>query len=122
RFLGIALSAAISLASLALFVTPGLNYGVDFRGGIQLEVRSDRTADLAALRARLATLDLGEVTLQELGDATTTLVRVERQAGGDAAQTAAVEHIKAAIVAVDPGARFERVEIVGPRVSGELAS
>jgi SecD/SecF fusion protein len=122
RFLGIALSAAISLASLALFVTPGLNYGVDFRGGIQLEVRSDRPVDLAALRARLATLDLGEVVLQEFGDASTTLVRVERQPGGDAAQAAAVERIKAAITAADPGVRFERTEIVGPRVSGELAA
>jgi SecD/SecF fusion protein len=122
RFLGLALSAAISLASLALFVAPGLNYGVDFRGGIQLELRSDPPTDLAALRAQLAGLGLGEVALQELGDATTTLVRVERQPGDDAAQSAAVARIRAAVTAADSGARFERVEIVGPRVSGELAA
>ena len=121
RFLGIGLSALLSLASVVLFVTPGLNYGVDFRGGIQIEVATPGPADLKTLRARLETLDLGEVTLQEFGDASTVLARVERQPGGDAVQSATVEHMKAAIAEVAPGSKFERTEVVGPKVSGELA-
>jgi SecD/SecF fusion protein len=47
-------------------------------------------------------------------------VRVERQAGGEVAQTQAVEKLKAAMRAIDPEANFERSEVVGPKVSGEL--
>jgi SecD/SecF fusion protein len=102
-------------------VRPGLNYGVDFRGGIQVEVVTPGPADLASLRSALGALGLGEVTLQEFGDASTVLVRVEEQPGGETAQQAAVNQIKGAIAEVAPGAAFERIEVVGPRVSGELA-
>lgn len=94
RFVGLAVSAFLSLASIGLFVTPGLNYGVDFRGGIQLEVVTQGPADLAALRAGLDRLGLGEIALQEFGSPSTVLVRAERQPGNEAAQTAAVEKIR----------------------------
>lgn len=119
RFAGIAVSAVLSLASIGLFVSPGLNYGVDFKGGIQIETTT--RADLSALRDRLGRLGLGEVALQQTGDAGTVLVRVERQPGDDAAQTTAVERLKSAIHEVDPAAGIERVDVVGAKVSGELA-
>ncbi len=122
RFFGIGLSAVLSIASLILFVSPGLNYGVDFRGGIQMEVTTRAPVDLGALRAGLGRLGLGEVTLQEFGDATRTLVRVERQAGDEAAQTAAAAKLKAEIVQLEPTAEIARTEVVGPKVSGELAT
>ena len=59
--------------------------------------------------------------MQEFGDPTTTLVRVERQPGDEEAQMTAVEAVKAAIAKLEPGAKFERTEVVGPKVSGELA-
>ncbi len=83
RFLGIGLSALLSLASVGLFIQPGLNYGVDFRGGIQVELTDTAPIKLEPLRDRLDGLGLGEVTLQSLGDAHTVLLRVERQPGGD---------------------------------------
>src|SRR3712207_4945165 len=116
RFIGIGLSAVLSVASLPLFVKPGLNYGVDFRGGIQVEVATSRPTDLAALRSKLSTLELGEVTLQDFGNASNVLVRVQRQPGDDAAQLTAVQKVKAAIAEVDPGARIQRTEVVGPKV------
>jgi SecD/SecF fusion protein len=122
RFLGIGVSIVLSLASIGLFVTPGLNYGIDFVGGSLIEARTAQPADLGALRSGLSGLDLGEVALQEFGDAATVLVRIERQAGDDAAQLAAVERAKAAIEEIAPGVRFERVEVVGPKVSAELAT
>lgn len=122
RFFGIGLSAVLSIASIALFVSPGLNYGVDFRGGIQMEVTTPAPVDLATLRHGLDGLGLGEVTLQEFGDATRTLVRVERQPGDEAAQTAAATKLKAEIGRLEPGAEIVRTEIVGPKVSGELAT
>ena len=121
RFIGIGVSAVLSIASIILFFTPGLNYGVDFRGGIQLEVVTEKPTDLAAFRSGLDGLDLGEVALQEFGAPNRVLIRVERQAGGEETQTAAVEKLKAEIVKVDTTARVERTEVVGPKVSGELA-
>ena len=121
RHLGIAFSALLSIASITLFVYPGLNYGVDFRGGIQMEVVTSGPAQLAPMRASLEELGLGEIALQEYGDASRVLVRAERQPGGEEAQSAAVEKIRQAVTALDPGASIERTEVVGPKVSGELA-
>ena len=121
RFLGIAVSILLSIASVTLFVTPGLNYGIDFAGGILVEAKTPHPADLAAIRGKLDGLHLGEVALQQFGDASTLLVRIERQPGNDARQLVAADRVKAAVSAVAPGTRFERVEVVGPKVSGELA-
>ncbi|BCH25987.1 protein translocase subunit SecD [Mesorhizobium sp. L-8-3] len=121
RFFGIVLSALLSLASIGLFVKPGLNYGIDFKGGIQLEITTSQPADLASLRGTLATLDLGEIALQNIGDADHVLIRVQRQDGGEQAQTAAVTAVKAAVEKFDPGVKFDQTEVVGPKVSGELA-
>lgn len=99
-----------------------MNYGVDFRGGIQLEVVTQDRADLAAFRSGLDGLGLGDVTLQEFGDARHLLVRVERQPGGEEAQTAAVERLRTEVKVIDATASVERTEVVGPKVSGELAT
>jgi SecD/SecF fusion protein len=122
RFIGIGASIVLSLASIGLLVEPGLNYGIDFVGGSLIEARTQKPADLPAVRDALNRLDLGEVALQELGDARSVLVRIERQPGDEAAQLAAVDRAKAAIGEVEPAVSFERVETVGPRVSSELAS
>jgi SecD/SecF fusion protein len=121
RFLGIGVSILLSIASIGLFIKPGLNYGIDFVGGIQVEVATSQPADLAQLRDRLGGLGLGEVTLQNIGGGSNVLIRVERQAGGEEAQTAAIETLRAEIAEMDPGASIERSEVVGPKVSGELA-
>ena len=66
RWAGIA-SIFLCVASLGLFLFKGLNYGIDFRGGILLEIRTEGPADLSALRSNLGGLGLGEVQLQEFG-------------------------------------------------------
>ena len=121
RFLGIAVSVVLSLASIGLFVKPGLNYGIDFVGGISIEVKTAQPANLSTLRTELSGLGLGEISLQEAGDGTALLVRIERQPGAEAAQIEAVDRAKAAIEKIEPNAKFERAEVVGPKVSSELA-
>ncbi|MFQ5985424.1 MAG: protein translocase subunit SecF [Alphaproteobacteria bacterium] len=109
------------LAALALFAVKGLNYGIDFRGGIMIEVRLEGPAALGRMRAALGGLGLGEVALQEFGEPTDVLIRVQRQEGGEAAQQRAVAVVKEAL-AGEVGGRidYRRVEFVGPKVSREL--
>jgi SecD/SecF fusion protein len=121
RFAGLGLSALLVLGSVLLLFKPGLNFGIDFRGGIQMEVAASAPEDLSRYRAQLDGLGLGEVSLQTVGNEGRLLVRVERQPGGEVQQTVAVEKLKAAVLEVDPKASFERTEVVGPKVSGELA-
>ncbi|MEZ2129929.1 MULTISPECIES: protein translocase subunit SecD [unclassified Sinorhizobium] len=121
RFIGVTVSAILSIASIILFITPGLNYGVDFRGGIQMSVKTSQAADLPKFREGLNSLDLGEVALQSFGDANHLLVRAQRQPGGEEAQTAAVTKLKAEVAKIDPTATVEGTDVIGPKVSGELA-
>ena len=58
-------SGLLVLGAIGLFLVQGLNFGVDFRGGILMEVRTPGAADIDALRKRLSGLELGEVALQE---------------------------------------------------------
>jgi len=120
RFLGIGLSIVLSLTSAILFFKPGLNYGVDFTGGVVIEASTPQPAHIPALRASLEKLDAGEVTLQEFGNGSTVLVRLQKPAdGGEGTDLA--ERAKAQILQVEPKASFDRVDVVGPKVSGELA-
>lgn len=120
RFLGIAVSAVLSITAVVLMIKPGLNYGIDFVGGTLVEVRTEQPARLDALRGGLSSLGLGDIALQEAGSAKQVLLRVERQPGDDKAQVDATDRIRTALVEIAPGSSIERVEVVGPKVSGEL--
>jgi len=112
------LSAVLSLLAVGLFFGVGLNFGIDFRGGTLIEIRTESpTANMSDLRAKIGELGLGDVQLQEFGAPNEVLIRVAQQPGGDKAQQEAVEKIKKAL---GPGIDYRRVEVVGPRVSAEL--
>jgi SecD/SecF fusion protein len=121
RYLGIGVSIFLSLASIGLFIKPGLNYGIDFKGGIQVEITTSQPADLSQLRGALGDLGVGEVTLQQIGGDSNVLIRVQRQDGGEEAQTKAVDAVKQAVLKLDPQVKFDKTDVVGPKVSGELA-
>lgn len=114
----LALSVIAVIVSIGLFVTRGLNYGIDFVGGILIEIRSDSgPADIADLRARIGALGLGDVQLQEFGTPEDVLIRIQKQVGGEDAQQRAVELVKAEL---GTGFEYRRTEFVGPKVSEEL--
>jgi preprotein translocase subunit SecF len=110
-------SLALVLLSAAGVFLPGLNFGIDFKGGILIEVKLPTAPDLGQMRGRLSGLGLGEVELQEFGDANDILVRIERQPGDAEAQSAAVGKVRTAL---GEGLDYRRVEFVGPKVSAEL--
>ncbi len=118
RRISFPISALLSIVAITLFFTHGLNFGIDFKGGTLLEVQSKSgSADIGAMRATLSTLGLGDIQLQQFGGPADVLIRVAEQPGGDAAQQVAVQKVRGALGdAVD----YRRVEVVGPRVSGEL--
>ncbi len=116
----VALSAGLAAASAVLFLALGLNFGIDFRGGTLLEARYGQAADIGQVRSVVTALDLGDVAVQEFGEPTDVLIRVEQQEGGGDAQVAAIERVRAALLANDPAIEIRRVEVVGPKVSGEL--
>lgn len=112
-------SAVALLASLALFATINMNYGIDFKGGTLIEVQSrDGPADTGDIRSRLSGLNLGDVQVQEFGAETDVLIRVEAQGGGENAEQSVVAKVRGELESVYD---IRRVESVGPTVSGELA-
>jgi preprotein translocase subunit SecF len=116
-----ALSIVLCLVSVVSLVTSGLNYGVDFAGGILIEVRTPTTPDLARMRAEMAALNLGDIALQDFGASNDVLIRIERQAGGEEAEMAAVAKVREALGRMlGAGVEYRRVEVVGPKVGAEL--
>ncbi len=111
-------SAVVVLGSIATILVQGLNFGIDFAGGILLEVETPERADIAAMRRELNGLGIGEVALQSLGDeGNQVLIRVQRQEGGEAAQTAALRTVRDAL---GSEVTYRRTELVGPKIGGEL--
>ncbi len=118
RKLFLVFSVARVASSVALVLIQGLNFGVDFRGGILIEARTDGPADLSELRGRLGGLGLGEITLQDFGEPTDILINIQRQEGDEAEQIAAIRVVKDALG--DRVVEYRRTEFVGPKVGGEL--
>jgi preprotein translocase subunit SecF len=117
RKIAILASLVLCVASFGLLVTKGLNFGIDFRGGIMLEIRTAQTADLSSIRSNLGSLGLGEIELQRFGKDTDVLIRIESQPGGASGQKIAVDKVKKIL---GPAVDYRRTEFVGPKVSGEL--
>jgi preprotein translocase subunit SecF len=118
RRISFPISAMLSILAITLYFTHGLNFGIDFRGGTLLEIQDKSgSADLARLRATLGTLGLGDIQLQQFGGPADVLVRIQEQPGGDQAQQVAVQKVRGAL---GDSVDYRRVEVVGPRVSGEL--
>jgi preprotein translocase subunit SecF len=108
--------ALLVITVIALFVQ-GLNLGIDFKGGILIEAKAPQAIETATLRADLETLGLGEVSLQEFGSPSDVLIRIQRQEGGETAQTAAIERVRTHL---GTAYEYRRVEVVGPTIGNEL--
>jgi len=120
RFAGLILSALLSAISVVLYFHPGMNFGIDFKGGIVIEARTPAAADFPAIRGVLATLSVGQAGLQQFGSPNDLLIRLERQPGDDAAQQRAVERVRGALQQAIPGLQVRRIEAVGASISEEL--
>jgi len=118
RIMGLVVSAILSTISVALFFYPGLNLGIDFKGGIVIEARTPGPADFGKIRAALAAQKL-EAGVQRFGGEDDVLIRLESQPDEAATQNAA-DRVRHALDQAMPGTKVLRVDAVGASVSAQL--
>ena len=123
-FLGF--SSFLMLASIVSFLSQGLNFGIDFRGGTTLRTESAQMVNVAEYRTALQQLDLGDITISEVFDPNfredqhVTMIRIQAQDGQEAISSDIVDRALEILRTVAPDIEFMSVESVGPKVSGEL--
>jgi preprotein translocase subunit SecF len=111
-------SAFLSVVTAVLFLTHGLNFGIDFKGGTLIELQAKSgDANVGHVRQIAHAFGFGETEVQEFGNAGGLSLRFGMQPGGEAAQAGVVQKARSTF---ENEYEFRRVETVGPRVSGEL--
>jgi SecD/SecF fusion protein len=120
RYLGLIGSAILSIASVFLFFQPGLEYGIDFSGGSVIEVQTQGSS-VEDLRAGLQAQGLHQAAIQEFGAEGNYLIRLPMADAEQVASGEVVTELKAAVLKVAADAEFPRVEMVGPKVSGQFS-
>ncbi|MCB5176995.1 protein translocase subunit SecF [Microvirga lenta] len=112
------LSAILSLLTVVLFFAVGMSFGIDFKGGTLIEMRAvNGMADVGSIRERAGALGFGSAEVQGFGDGREVSVRIELQPGGEQGQQMVVSRMRETF---GNEYEFRRIEVVGPRVSGEL--
>lgn len=114
------LSAVLVIASLVGVFKPGLNLGIDFRGGAVMELTkpAGQTLDLEAVRHAVDGLGLGDVNVQGIDNDASAIVKF--QVPEDEPQAQVVERVQTAITAAVGEVAYSGVSVVGSKVSGEL--
>ena len=122
----IGISAVLVILSIGSTVTMGLNFGIDFKGGTTIRAESTVAVDVAAYRAAIEPLGLGDISISEVFDPSfradqhVAQIRIQAQEGQESVASDVVLKLEAALQDVAPGITFPSVESVGPKVSGEL--
>tara|TARA_B100000989_G_C19464508_1_gene437679 strand:+ start:270 stop:1178 length:909 start_codon:yes stop_codon:yes gene_type:complete len=110
-------SIILIIGSSFLFFKKNLNFGIDFIGGIMIDVKFDAEPNLNNLRNDISNLNLGNFEIQEFGNSKNILIRIEKQKGDESSQLIAIEKVKEKLpINVD----YRRIEYVGPKVGQEL--
>lgn len=121
RMFGLIISTIIILGTLGLLFTKGLNFGIDFTGGMMIEIQVEPAPDLTLMRENLNNLGLGNIAIQEFGSPNDILIRVPQQEGGADGQKIAEQSIRTVLGDIEESnVEFRRVEFVGPQVGKEL--
>jgi len=120
RFIAFALTLLLTLGSIGLLATRGLNLGVDFVGGLTMEVEFKAVPALDALRTKVDSLGVGTSALQEFGNPKNILIRLPLPEGDQAAVQKVVAKVQTGLKANYGEVNFRRVESVSGKVSGEL--
>lgn len=121
RYAAFVLTIILTVISFAFILTRGLNLGVDFKGGLTVEVVFNQAPPLDKLRAQVTHMNVGAPSLQEFGDNKDILIRLPLpENGGASAVQEIVQKVRTGIEAEYPGATIQRVDSVSGNVSSEL--
>jgi preprotein translocase SecF subunit len=112
------ISLSLVVASVLLLFFKGLNFGVDFKGGTLIELRSnDKNINVTSLRQSFNKMNLGDFNIKKFGNENDFLIKIEKK---DTSANA-IEVIKKDLTSsLGSSFNFRRVENVGPKVSSEL--
>ena len=112
-------SIIIFLVGIFFILFKGLNYGIDFKGGTLIELRTETTSNVTSqIRSALSSLDLGDVNVKEFGKKGDYLIKVEQKQENDNNLIPLIK--KTLLENLNTDVNFRRVENVGPKVSSEL--
>jgi preprotein translocase subunit SecF len=111
-------SLLVIVATIGLIFTKGFNMGIDFTGGVVMEVRMSEKIDIAKMRGLLPTDAFGEVSLQYFGTEKDVMIRIPARQDANQAQVA--EHVKQLLVKEFAAMEFRKIDYVGPTVGREL--
>ena len=113
------LSLFIFIISVLFILFKGLNYGIDFKGGTLIELRSDnKNINISEIRSSLNSMNLGDVNVKEFGKGGDFLIKVEQKTESN---NQLIPEIKKTLINnLNAEINFRRVENVGPKVSSEL--
>src|SRR5690606_37029556 len=119
RWVGFAFSLFMSLIAIISIADKGLNWGIDFSGGLLLEVRAEQPVDLAKMRGLFGTGQFGEVTLQHMGEEQDVMIRLKVE--DDANQAALTNQVQTVLKEGGfENLEYRRVDFVGPTVGQEM--
>ena len=118
RRIALAISAIVVVVSLGSIITRGLAFGIDFTGGILLEVGYEQPADLGSIRQNLADAGFDDAQVQLFGSDTDVLVRLPPQDDTDPDELR--EQLRSTVAVGTSGVDLRRVEFVSPQVGSEL--
>ncbi len=124
--LSIGLSAVLIVVAAGSFLTQGLNFGIDFRGGTTIRTQSEQSIDIGQYRDAMSDLGLGDISITEVFDPTfgpdqnVSMIRIQAQDDAEAVTPETIAAVETALQAAVPDVTFTSVESVGPKVSGEL--
>ena len=112
-------STILIILTVFFIFTKGLNFGIDFKGGVLIELRnkSNSPVQLSEFRQKAESLKVGEVSVQKFGKETDILLRIQKQDGDDRKQILLIEKVKKTF---EDDFEIRRTEFVGPVVGEEL--
>jgi len=113
------LSAVLLTIAIASLIFRGLNFGIDFTGGVLLEVGYPQSAELSEIRSELAEAGFGDAVVQNFGTARDVMIRIMPREDQESAVLG--NQIMGVLQAANPAVELRRIEFVGPQVGSELA-
>jgi preprotein translocase subunit SecF len=118
QWFGFIFSIVVTIASIIGIFAIGLNFGIDFKGGVLLETRFQQNIDLGNLRSNLNELGIGEVTIQTIGSQKDVLIKSALNSDGNAKDN--IEKIKQLLLKIDQQMEVRKSEYVGGEVGESM--